>query len=171
MDGSVGDNKSGTVYVVQNPVYPGDPNFGRQNAETDYGDAFKFAYELVPNAIILADKTRDGGYGGSNGFFWNAELIMPEASIYNGTPNFVNLRPYYREEWDSYTKVPRASTYLVGMGGSMTDEVGANDQWATIAYIGDSHRKQQTTIDYGNNSSDLGADNKDYLHNNYQGAN
>ena len=167
-DNSTDSNKSGDVYIVQNPVYPGDPNFGRQNAETDFGDAFKFAYELVPNTIILGEA--NGRYGGQNGYFWNAEAIMPTATLYNGTPNFVNMHPYYREEWDSLTKLPRQSTYLVGIGGSMTDQVGANDQWATIAYIGDKNRKQQTTISYSMNSSDLGADNKDYLHNNYQGA-
>ena len=172
--GAPGENKTGDLYIVQNPIYPGDPNFGKNTAELVdnvrvYDKKFTFAYELVPNAILMGQK--GATYFGTNGFFWNAEVIMPTARLGAGTSNFCNARPYYREEWDSLTRVGEASTYLIGVGGSMTDSITLNDKYGSLAYIGDSHRKTISTITYGNNSSDLGADNKDYLHNNYQGAN
>ena len=160
--GKMGGTYNGVINMVQNPIYPTDPNFGSVDA------AYKFAYEIVPNALILGQKGND--YTGfTNGFFWNAEILMPTSALTYGTGNFVCPDVNYREEWNSGT-FTATTNYLVGVGASMIDSTHLNDNWASIAYIGDKNRKVIETIDYGNNSSDLGADNKDYLHNNYQGA-
>lgn len=167
LTGGAGASKTGDLYIVQNPIYPADANFQNQD------DAFKFAYELVPNAILLGIQNKN--YSATNGLFWNAEVIMPTSTLTSGTMNFNNASVYYREEWNSITRdnsTDQANCYLAGVGGSMTKQMGATgDPKVAVAYIGDSHRKVETVFDYDTNSSDLGADNKDFLHNNYQGAN
>ena len=161
--GKMGGTYNGVIRMVQNPIYPSDAKFSSVDAN------YKFAYEIVPNAVILGQKNHD--YTGfANGFFWNAEVLMPTSKMTYGTGNFVTPDVYYREEWNS-GEFTATTNYLVGVGASMIDSTHLGDNWASIAYIGDKNRKITETIDYGNNSSDLGADNKDYLHNNYQGAN
>ena len=153
----------GTLYIVQNPIYPSNSNFINSAAN------YKFAYELVPNAIILGQK--DTTYQNfAEGFFWNAEILMPTARLKYGTPNFVNPTIYYREEWNSGTTTA-TNNYVMGVGAAIVDGADAGDPKATIAYIGDRNRSEEEKKEYGNNSSDLGADNKDYLKNDHQGNN
>lgn len=167
----------GKIYVVSNPLYPTDPNWGSQSG------AFKYAHELVPNVRVYGDRNIVSDQWG-NELFIHGEILMP-TGLLNATDTGLEeangaVTVYFKENWNSET-VTAASDPMV-IGSSLVKTVGTDQASGMIVYIGDKNRggsNTPPTYDYddpdyvddnANNGQEQGYDGVKHFSDMYQGA-
>lgn len=179
MSGSYGQYTGKYLNIISNPIYPFVD--GKANGAWDSLDAAdKFAYELVPNAVIFGES--GASYTFNNASVFNAEVIMPDSSLNFPNAELTKIKIDYREEYYSEKYSTDATSQgsnglsCFGFGTIMADGVTNGSNTACVAYIGDSHRGGSDEIKDGGldeiskNSAKLGADDVDYFNNDHLGA-
>jgi len=159
--------------VVSNPIYPGQAGFDTLPA------GIKYAYELVPNVAIFGEA--NGEYFFDNAAFFNADILMPNATIHN--TNASNYKGYveYREDPSSNPYNTNDKTPMVGVGCALVRIYDTGTNIAETVYIGDEGRGGTvqppitpgiitSTTEEDVNGDNLGQEYQDHFSNHHRGT-
>ena len=137
--GAYGQFSEGAIHAIGSPYYPGTleytGRYGDVDSVTPIGsDAY--AHELIPNVRVYAE---DGAtLKCVNQFFVNAEVLMPEGTIWTGT-NSRQCKLYFKE-YPYSEEIYVESKYLFVLGSYCARTLRVNDAQGTAVYLGDKLR-------------------------------
>lgn len=170
-----GQTSPGNYNVVSNPIYPNSTLWD------DLDGSVKYAYELVPNTVIFAERNANIKF--NNAGFLNAEILMPTSYMSHPNASLYSAKIDYKEEYyslsynTSQTAQGDNGLPCIGIGSVLCKGITTGSNTSCMVYIGDTHRGGgEASIVYepegGNNpnTAKLGGDNQDFFNNDHMGA-
>ena len=121
----------GDFRIVSNPYYPWTEGW------EELPSAFKYAYELVPNAAIFGEAGAE--YQMLNYVFFNADILMPSSRI-SISGNSARSQYIYRSEPESSPRMSQGSygEALTFLGDVVCNQIDSDRM--TVVQLNDAHR-------------------------------